>query len=346
MPAACAGDTVSGAHELTGRALGVVQEWLTDERFAAGRLLVVTRGAVALPGETLRHPAAAAVAGLVRSAQTENPGRILLIDTDTDTEAPLGVDVAALAASGEPEVAVRESGLWAPRLVRVPPARDAADRPSPAVDGMDRSFPADAPSRSPFGGDDPTVLVTGGTGTLGALVARHLVTAHGVRRLVLTGRRGPDAPGAAELRSELAGLGAEVTVAACDLGDREAVLALLTAHPPTAVVHCAGVLDDATVGSLTTDRLARVLRPKIDAAWNLHELTAHVDLSAFVLFSSVLKRPRQPGAGQLRRSATPSWTPSPSCGRDSACPDSHSRGGCGPTATAWRAGWTTPICDV
>ncbi|ROQ82954.1 acyl transferase domain-containing protein [Streptomyces sp. CEV 2-1] len=282
-----AGDTVSGAHELTGRALGVVQEWLTDERFAAGRLLVVTRGAVALPGETLRHPAAAAVAGLVRSAQTENPGRILLIDTDTDTEAPLGVDVAALAASGEPEVAVRESGLWAPRLVRVPPARDAADRPSPAVDGMDRSFPADAPSRSPFGGDDPTVLVTGGTGTLGALVARHLVTAHGVRRLVLTGRRGPDAPGAAELRSELAGLGAEVTVAACDLGDREAVLALLTAHPPTAVVHCAGVLDDATVGSLTTDRLARVLRPKIDAAWNLHELTAHLDLSAFVLFSSV-----------------------------------------------------------
>ncbi|MEV0787298.1 SDR family NAD(P)-dependent oxidoreductase, partial [Streptomyces sp. NPDC050423] len=259
------GDVVSGAHELTARALGVVQEWLTDERFAAGRLLVVTRGAVALPGETLTHPAAAAVAGLVRSAQTENPGRILL--TDTDTDAPM--DVAAVAASGESEVAVRESGIWAPRLVRV-----------------ESPLPADAPARSPFG-DDTTVLVTGGTGTLGALVARHLVTAHGVRRLVLTGRRGPDAPGAAELRSELAGLGAEVTVAACDLGDREAVQALLSAHPPTAVVHCAGVLDDATLGSLTTDRLARVLRPKIDAAWNLHELTADLDLSAFVLFSSV-----------------------------------------------------------
>ncbi|MEU9206034.1 type I polyketide synthase [Streptomyces sp. NPDC048332] len=257
------GDPVSEAHELTARALGVVQEWLTDERFAAGRLLVVTRGAVALPGETLAHPAAAAVAGLVRSAQSENPGRILLADTDGDS-----ARLAAAVASGEPESALRESGVWAPRLTRVPQARDTEHR-------------------SPFGGDEATVLVTGGTGTLGALVARHLVTVHGVRRLVLTGRRGPDAPGAAGLRTELAGLGAEVTVAACDLADREAARALLTAHAPTAVVHCAGVLEDATLGSLTAGQLSRVLRPKIDAAWNLHELTAHLDLSAFVLFSSV-----------------------------------------------------------
>ncbi|WP_406092339.1 SDR family NAD(P)-dependent oxidoreductase [Streptomyces sp. NBC_01013] len=264
------GDMVTGAHELTAGALGVVQEWLTDERFAGSRLLVVTRGAVALPDETLAHPAAAAVAGLVRSAQTENPGRILLTDIagDTDTHTVVPLDVAALVASGEPESAVRESGVWVPRLVRVPPVRDTTER-------------------SPFGGGDATVLVTGGTGTLGALVARHLVTEHGVRRLVLTGRRGSDAPGADELRAELVGLGAEVTVAACDLADREAVRALLTAHPPTAVVHCAGVLEDATLGSLTAGQLARVLRPKIDAAWNLHELTADLDLSAFVLFSSV-----------------------------------------------------------
>ncbi|WLQ51090.1 SDR family NAD(P)-dependent oxidoreductase [Streptomyces poriferorum] len=258
------GDMVSGAHELTARALGVVQEWLTEERFASSRLLVVTRGAVALPGETLTHPAAAAVSGLVRSAQTENPGRILLTDIGPD----LTPDAPALAASGEPESAVRGSGVWVPRLVRVPSAPDRVDR-------------------APFGGDDATVLVTGGTGTLGALVARHLVTAHGVRRLVLTGRRGPDAPGAAALCAELTDLGAEVTVTACDLADREAVRALLTPHPPTAVVHCAGVLDDATLGSLTAGQLACVLRPKIDAAWNLHELTAHLDLSAFVLFSSV-----------------------------------------------------------
>nr|MYQ79904.1 type I polyketide synthase [Streptomyces sp. SID4923] len=262
------GDPVSAAHELTTRALGVVQEWLTDERYAAGRLLVVTRGAVALTGETLTHPAAAAVAGLVRSAQSENPGRILLTDTaqDSDGVAPSGV--AAVVASGEPESALRESGVWAPRLTRVPQERDTADR-------------------SPFGGGDATVLVTGGTGTLGALVARHLVTAHGVRRLVLTGRRGPDAPGATELRTELEGLGAEVTIAACDLADRDAARALLTAHVPTAVVHCAGLLEDATLGSLTADGLSRVLRPKVDAAWNLHELTAGLDLSAFVLFSSV-----------------------------------------------------------
>ncbi|MEW2181515.1 SDR family NAD(P)-dependent oxidoreductase, partial [Streptomyces sp. NPDC005406] len=258
------GDMVSGAHELTARALGVVKEWLSDERFTSNRLLVVTRGAVALPGETLDHPAAAAVAGLVRSAQTENPGRILLTDTDV-VGSP---DVAALAASGEPESAVRESGMWVPRLVRVPSAPDTADR-------------------APFGGDGATVLVTGGTGTLGALVARHLVTAHGVRRLVLTGRRGLEAPGAAALRAELTRLGAEVTVTACDLADREAVRVLLATFPPTAVVHCAGVLDDATLGSLTAGRLARVLKPKIDAAWNLHELSARLDLSAFVLFSSV-----------------------------------------------------------
>ncbi|MFJ2095326.1 beta-ketoacyl synthase N-terminal-like domain-containing protein [Streptomyces sp. NPDC087901] len=260
------GDMVPGAHDLTALALGVVQEWLTDERFASSRLLVVTRGAVALPGETLTHPAAAAVAGLVRSAQTENPGRILLTDTDTDSIVTL--DVAAVVASGEPESAFRESGVWVPRLVRVPTVQETTDR-------------------APFGGDDATVLVTGGTGTLGALVARHLVTVHGVRRLVLTGRRGLDAPGAAELGAELAGLGAEVTVAACDLADREAVRTLLTSHPPTAVVHCAGVLEDATLGSLTAGRLARVLRPKIDAAWHLHELTERLDLSAFVLFSSV-----------------------------------------------------------
>ncbi|MER6120876.1 SDR family NAD(P)-dependent oxidoreductase [Streptomyces sp. NPDC001743] len=258
------GDVVAGAHELTATALGVVQEWLTDERFASNKLLVVTRGAVALPGETLGHPAAAAVAGLVRSAQTENPGRILLTDTDVAGSS----DVAALSAAGEPESAVRESGVWVPRLVRAPATRDSADR-------------------APFGGDDATVLVTGGTGTLGALVARHLVTAHGVRRLVLTGRRGSDAPGATALRAELAALGAEVTVTACDLADREAVRALVATHPPTAVVHCAGVLDDATLGSLTTGQLARVLAPKVDAAWNLHELTAPLDLSAFVLFSSV-----------------------------------------------------------
>ena len=141
---------------------------------------------------------------------------------------------------------------------------------------------------------DPTgtVLITGGTGTLGSLVARRLVTHHGVRHLLLTGRQGPTAPGALELRAELVELGAEVTILACDVGDTDAVDALIsgvpTAHPLTAVVHTAGVLDDTVLTSLTPERLAAVARPKADGAWHLHRATAHLDLSAFVLFSSAV----------------------------------------------------------
>ncbi|MFC4044716.1 type I polyketide synthase [Dactylosporangium siamense] len=136
-----------------------------------------------------------------------------------------------------------------------------------------------------------TALVTGGTGGLGAEVARHLVTRHGIRHLLLASRSGEHAAGAAQLRAELTALGADVTIAACDVADRDAVAALVASvpadRPLTAVVHTAGVLDDATVGGLDASRLSAVLRPKVDAVTHLDELTVGHDLAVFAVYSSV-----------------------------------------------------------
>ncbi|MFF2801421.1 type I polyketide synthase [Streptomyces sp. NPDC058051] len=136
---------------------------------------------------------------------------------------------------------------------------------------------------------DGTVLITGGTGALGGLAARHLVTEHGVRHLVLAGRRGRDAAGADELEQELTALGATVRVVACDAADRAALADVLRAipgqHPLTGVVHTAGLLADGIVTSLTPEQVERVLRPKVDGAVNLHELTRDLDLAEFVLYS-------------------------------------------------------------
>ncbi|GAB1814540.1 type I polyketide synthase [Mycobacterium sp. MUNTM1] len=136
-----------------------------------------------------------------------------------------------------------------------------------------------------------TVLITGATGMAGSAVARHVVTRHGARNLVLVSRRGLDAPGAAELVAELSAAGAHVEAVACDAADREALAKVIAEipmqHPLTGVIHAAGVLHDAVVTSLTPDRIESVLRSKVDAAWNLHELTRELDVSAFVMFSSI-----------------------------------------------------------
>ncbi len=136
-----------------------------------------------------------------------------------------------------------------------------------------------------------TVLITGGTGMAGSTLARHLVAHHGVTNLVLVSRRGPDAPGSAELVAELEAAGIQVQVVACDAADRAALAKVIAdipmQRPLSGVIHAAGVLDDAVVTSLTPERVDAVLRAKVDAAWNLHELTRDLDVSAFVMFSSM-----------------------------------------------------------
>jgi NADPH:quinone reductase-like Zn-dependent oxidoreductase/acyl carrier protein len=135
-----------------------------------------------------------------------------------------------------------------------------------------------------------TVLITGGTGTLGGLLARHLAK-RGVRHLLLTSRSGPTAEGASELHRDLTELGTQITITACDTADPAALAALLESipheHPLTAVIHTAGVLADATLTDLTPDHLDQVLRPKADTAWHLHQQTQHLNLAEFVLFSSI-----------------------------------------------------------
>ncbi|XNN03555.1 type I polyketide synthase [Streptomyces sp. Inha503] len=257
--------------------LSEVQSWLGEERLAASRLVVVTCGAVATEvGEDVVDLVQAPVWGLLRSVQTENPGRFLLLDHDPEHGneiSPAAADavVRVLVAGEEPQLAVRGGTVLVPRLSRV--AKPAAA--------------SEASERLVSGG---TVLVTGASGVLAGVVARHLVAEHGVEHLLLASRRGPDAPGMAELVAELEGTGASVTVAACDVADREAVRELLAGVPVEVplrgVVHTAAVVDDGVVEGLTDERVQRVLAPKVDAAWYLHELTRDMGLEAFVLYSS------------------------------------------------------------
>jgi malonyl CoA-acyl carrier protein transacylase len=270
VPSGDRSDPVGATHAVTAEVLRLLQNVLADRSLADTTVVFTTRGAfAATESEAVTDVAAAAAWGLIRAAQAEHPGRFVIVDTDgTDGELP---------ATGT-QFAVRNGVVSTPHLVPVRP------------DAVPKKWRSDG-----------TVLITGGTGGLGGLVARHLVVEHGVRHLVLAGRRGADADGVPALVDELTAAGATITVAACDVADRFACAELLAAvpaaHPLTAVIHAAGVLDDGVIASLGQDRLATVLRPKVDAAWHLHELTRHADLDAFVLFSSAGSLVGAPGQG-------------------------------------------------
>ncbi|WP_345657574.1 SDR family NAD(P)-dependent oxidoreductase, partial [Streptomyces siamensis] len=263
-------EPAAAAHELAASALAELRALIALPRSGApARTVWVTRGAVAAgDGDEVPGLAQSVLWGLARSARAERPDLGLTL-IDLDATDPARALPAALARADEPELAVRDGALLAPRLVR-------ATRPE--ASGAAGAVPTDG-----------TVLITGGLGAVGRHIAR-LLAERGVPRLLLTSRRGPDDPRAADVVAELRALGAEAEVAACDVADAAAVADVLgrvgAESPLRGVVHCAGVLDDGVVADLTPDRLANVLRPKADGAGHLHRLTADAPLALFLLISS------------------------------------------------------------
>jgi acyl transferase domain-containing protein/acyl carrier protein len=263
----------AGLREVTGRALELIQAWRADDRFAGTRLVFLTHGAV---GPQVTDVASAAVWGLVRTAAAENPGRFVLADVSGSFDD--WPALAAAVAADETQLRVRDGALTVPRI------------------GKRKPEPATTPDLT-----EGTVLITGGTGGLGALIAEHLARTGQARHLLLASRRGPDAPGAADLLARLREQGADADAVACDVADGDQLAALLkdlrSVRRLAGVIHTAGVLDDATVDGLTPARLDTVLRPKADAAWLLHELTRDDPPPVFVLFSSIAGLLGHPGQG-------------------------------------------------
>ncbi|AXK36756.1 SDR family NAD(P)-dependent oxidoreductase [Streptomyces armeniacus] len=231
-------------------------------------LWTLTHGAVSTSRtEAVADPATAGVWGLGRVVALEHPerwGGLVDLPSRADDRTVARLAAVLEGASGEDQVALRASGALVRRVVR-----------AGVPEGSVREW-------TPGG----TVLITGGTGALGAQVARWVVE-RGAEHVVLTSRRGAEAPGASDLERELAASGARVSLVACDVTDRDAVAKLLAEHPVNAVVHAAGALDVGTVDELNEDALAAVWHGKVQGALHLHELLGTQELDAFVVFSSI-----------------------------------------------------------
>ncbi|ADG80058.1 Acyl transferase OS=Tsukamurella paurometabola (strain ATCC 8368 / DSM / CCUG 35730 / CIP 100753/ JCM 10117 / KCTC 9821 / NBRC 16120 / NCIMB 702349 / NCTC 13040) OX=521096 GN=Tpau_3477 PE=4 SV=1 [Tsukamurella paurometabola] len=257
-------EIATATHAAGTATLALIQQWA-----AADALYPATLIAVATHSTDGADPAASAAAGLWRSAINEYPGQFGIIDID---DGPIPADTVRTAltlTSAEPNLAISDGTVRVPRLRPV----------------------SDTETASPARLDHGTVVITGASGTLGEALARHLAREHRTPSLLLVSRRGADAPGAAALAEELAGLGTRAEFIAADVADADSVRAML-AHVPThaplsAVVHAAGVLSDGVLSAMTPRRLAEVYRAKVDAVLTLHRATRHLDLDAFVVYSSI-----------------------------------------------------------
>jgi acyl transferase domain-containing protein/aryl carrier-like protein len=272
LPGAGAGEELAAGARAGARAgLDLAKVWAEAAALPECRLVVLTRRAVSTSADGDPDLSAAPLWGLFASAAGEYHGRFSVLDRDVD-EVPTATLASAIAAGAdEPQVAIRGGEVLVPRFVR-PEQGEFESAPAPL---------------DPEG----TILITGEPlGPAGA-VARHIAAQHGARRLLLVVGGGGESEGTSELIADLAALGAEASVLACDLCDRAQLEGLIESippeHPLTGVVHAASVVDYGTIESLDGERLDRVMRPKIDAAWYLHELTRDLDLSEFLLFSSV-----------------------------------------------------------
>jgi len=262
-----AGDVAAAALDATATTLELLQEWIADEGRAESRLVLVTRGAVAaVEGESV-DPAAAALWGLVASAQAEHPDRFSLLDVEAGVDLDRDIAAALATATEEPQLALRNGEVLMPRLAPVAPESD------------DELTVVD-PER--------TVLICDGDERLGVGIAARLVESHGARHILLVQVTDPAGPEPLP-PVELEGLEAEVRVEQWEPSDRERLRELLAsidpAHPLDAVVHAARVLDDGVIESLDRDRLEGALLPRAEATWHLHELTRELELSRFLLIS-------------------------------------------------------------